>query len=166
MPCQCYSVLCSAMLQIPTDVIIIITHYGHTFSDSEFDEINKYDEAYIIGNEDGTVEYSILGMQTCERDTDIWTHVIITRYSNSIKFWFMNTFKDDDQNLYNIDTIENIYEFINTNFGQDFRDNIWNEMCPDEPMPQRFIVMCDTVIRIITDWLYSKPRILMCQYKL
>lgn len=163
MSCPCHRAIDSATPQIPDAAITIIADYRHSFSDQEFDKINKYNESYIAGDDDGTVEYDILGMNTREVNSDSWASVMIRYCTNVMIFEILDIPEHDfEQEYCCIKCNENMFDFICTNFGQENMHDLWNNLHPGAPMKPRFIATCDAVIRVITDWLYSEPRALVC----
>ncbi len=163
MNCPCYCEIYSAVPEIPAVIVAIISDYVHTFTDSEFDELKQYGYNEISGDNYGHYNYYFAGERMMCQCYDEWINVEITTY-NKIGLFITSVRLDHDVISTRINPHdEHMYEFIQNNFGQDdARCAIWNRLRQNEPMPPWFIVMCDTVMRIVSNWLYSKPRTLVC----
>lgn len=160
---------------MPAAVVSIISDYTHTFSDSEFDVLNDRGN-YITVIDDDVIKYDIFGMRKFEENSDARSHVLIARHTHAVVFWIADSNPGRDRNHVDpnnyVDTngcaqiacSKNTYEFIHDNFGHPARLAIWNMLWPREPISPGFILMCDTLIRITSDWLYSKPRTMACPW--
>lgn len=167
MDCPCYREICSAAQRIPIAVVSIISDYAHTFSDSEFIELDNGGDVISYGDDD-TIYYKINGVETTYTEPRSWANIAFGMWDGKLNVYIMYSLSHCHQFSHEIHDIENIWVFLHNNFTQSEkkcrkrRKAIWKKLRPNKPMPHVFSKMCDSMINIVDEWLYSKPRKLVC----
>lgn len=149
---------------MPTAITDLIAGYDHHYSDSEFDDSIFGQFSYVSCGNGGVLEYYILGKFTGRSNSLAWVS-ILPRFIDGIGFDATVRHSIDDGDHYDDITVKsngNIWEFIKNTFEHRSRDSIWKQLRPDTPMPTEFHGACDALVELIGDWLYSKPRSLVC----